>query len=179
VRGPGSAIPIPAQGWEARRAELQHRDQFELRGRVAVAAAGQGFNAKLRWEQTGGQAVLALDGPLGVGGVRVTSEGSNLSVANSRGEQLDSEAARNELSTRLGFEPPISSLRYWVLGVPDPAYPAEETLDADQRLTSLQQDGWQIDYTKYIAIDGRWLPERMTLQRGDVRVRLIVDAWEA
>lgn len=168
--------PIP---WDARRAELQQRDRFELRGRVAVAAAGQGFNARLRWEQAGTKAQLALDGPLGVGGVQVVSDGATLTVANSKGERLDSEAARSELTNRLGFEPPIDSLRYWVLGVPDPSQPAEETLDSDQRLVSLQQNGWQIDYTKYVAVGNRWYPQKMTLKRGDVRVRLVVDNWDA
>jgi outer membrane lipoprotein LolB len=168
-----------AQAWDARRAELQQRDHFGLHGRVAVAAAGQGFNAKLRWEQSGRQANLALDGPLGVGGVQVSSDGANLTVANSKGERLDSEAARNELTNRLGFEPPIESLRYWILGVPDPAHPAEETLDSEQRLVSLQQNGWQIDYTKYVAVGERWFPEKLTLTRGDVRVRVVVDNWDA
>ena len=170
---------VPTQGWDARRSELQQRDKFGLNGRVAVAAAGQGFNARLRWEQIGTQANLALDGPLGVGGVRVSSDGAQLSVQNSKGERLDSDAARNELTTRLGFEPPLQSLRYWILGAPDPAHPAEETLDADQRLISLRQYGWQVDYLKYVAVGNGWYPERLTLQRGDVRVKLIVDNWEA
>jgi outer membrane lipoprotein LolB len=171
--------PGAVQGWDARRAELQQRDKFGLNGRVAVAAAGQGFNARLHWEQVGTKANLALDGPLGVGGVRVSSDGAQLSVQNSKGERLDSDAARNELTARLGFEPPLQSLRYWILGAPDPARPAEETLDADQRLISLRQDGWQIDYSKYVAVGNGWYPERLTLQRGDVRVKLIVDNWDA
>jgi outer membrane lipoprotein LolB len=171
--------PAVAQGWDARRAELQQRDKFGLNGRVAVAAAGQGFNAKLRWEQVGAQANLSLDGPLGVGGVRVQSNGSQLSVQNSKGERLDSDAARQELTSKLGFEPPLQSLRYWILGAPDPSHPAEETLDSDQRLISLRQDGWQVDYSKYIAVGNGWYPERLTLQRGDVRVKVIVDNWDA
>jgi outer membrane lipoprotein LolB len=167
------------QTWDVRKAELQRHDQFALKGRVAVAAAGQGFNAKLHWQQTGSRANLALDGPLGVGGVRVSADGSSLTVENSKGERLDSAAAHEELMNKLGFEPPIQSLRYWILGAPDPSHPAEETVDADQRLISLRQDGWQIDYAKYIPIGNAWYPERLTLVRGDVRVRVIVDNWDA
>ena len=175
---PRQPPPVEAP-WEARRSELQARDTFELRGRVAVVAGEEGFNARLRWEQAGAQSSVALDGPLGVGGVRVTADDQTFSIITSRGEQLNSEAARAELATRLGFEPPLSSLRYWILGVPDPAYPAEEILDDQQRLTTLRQDGWQIDYERYAAAQGQWLPSRLTLTRGDVRVRLLVDAWES
>lgn len=169
--------PAPAGPWEARRAALQERDRFDLSGRIAVAAAQEGFNAKLRWQQQGSRSNLALDGPLGVGGVRITADGSALNVINSRGQPLDSDAARQEIAARLGFEPPLQSLRFWVQGVPDPAHPADEVLDDQQRLATLRQDGWQIDYSKYTAVAGQWLPSLITLKRDDVRVRLLVDGW--
>ncbi len=169
---------VPAQAWDTRRAELQQRDSFELKGRLAVASGKEGFNARLRWEQQGANSSLALDGPMGVGGVRISSNGSDLEVLNSRGQRLDSEAARAEIETRLGFEPPLASLRYWVLGVPNPSMPAEETLDSQQRLERLVQDGWDIEYMSYAAFDGNWLPVRMTLRRNDVRVRVFVDGWQ-
>jgi outer membrane lipoprotein LolB len=174
---PPAAPPSASEPWEVRRSALQSRDRFEMSGRIGVAAAQEGFNAKLRWEQQGKRSDLALDGPLGVGGVRITADGESLNVINARGEQLDSEAARHEIQARLGFEPPISSLRYWVLGVPDPARPAEESLDASSRLASLKQDGWQIDYTAYTDVQGQALPSRVTLTRENVRVRLVVDGW--
>src|SRR5215470_6210906 len=84
--------------WDVRRPQLQARDRFELKGRVAVAAGGEGFNARLRWTQQGRQTRMSLDGPLGAGGVQVTSDGSNVSVVTSRGERLDNDAARAELA---------------------------------------------------------------------------------
>jgi outer membrane lipoprotein LolB len=169
--------PTPSAPWEVRREALQQRDHFDLSGRIAVAAAQEGFNAKLRWQQQGSRSNLALDGPLGVGGVRITADGSTLNVVNSHGDPLDNDAARREIAARLGFEPPLQSLRYWVQGVPDPAHPADEVLDDQQRLTTLRQDGWQIDYAKYSAVAGQWLPSLITLKRDDVRVRLLVDGW--
>jgi outer membrane lipoprotein LolB len=172
--------PPSAQAWDVRRPELQARDRFELKGRVAVAASGEGFNARLRWAQQGERSQLALEGPLGAGGVQVTSDGSDLSIVTSRGERFNSESARTELAARLGFEPPLKSLRYWILGVPDPAQPATEAVDPQQqRLQSLQQSGWQIDYGDYMPVGSEWLPARMTLQRAGVRVRLIVDGWNS
>lgn len=166
------------QNWEVRRTELQRQDRFELKGRLAVAAGKEGFNARLRWQQQGTSSSLALDGPLGVGGVRIATSGTDIEVLNSKGERLDSEAARHEITARLGFEPPLTSLRYWVLGAPDPASRAEETLDAQQRLARLVQDGWDIEYASYAEVNGKWLPSRLTLERDDVRVRVLVDGWQ-
>jgi len=177
------------------RSELQARDHFQLKGRVAVAAGNNGFNAALRWTQTGARSQVALQGPLGVGGVQITADGDTLNVVTSRGEHLDSGGAHAELGDRLGFDPPLSSLRYWILGVPDPAMPSKETVDPRQQwLQSLQQDGWQIDYDGYMPTGkgpaekgadgagpgaGAWLPAKMTVQRSGVRVRLIVDGWSS
>jgi outer membrane lipoprotein LolB len=174
-------LPSPqASAWQVRRPELQAREHFELKGRVAVAASGQGFNARLRWAQDGTRAQVALDGPLGAGGVHLSAAGDDLDIALPSGARLNGAAARAELASRLGFDPPLGSLRYWILGVPDPARPAEETLDeALQRLTRLEQDGWRIEYPGYVAVGSEWLPARVTLERGNVRVRLLVDDWQS
>ena len=172
---------VPSSTWEERRAHLQARERFEIKGRAGIVAGQDGFTAGLHWMQSGGQSQLDLQGPLGVGGVHISANGDALSLINSRGEHLDSDAARAELQMRLGFDAPLASLRYWILGVPDPAQAAgtaAEVLDVEHRLTSLQQAGWQIDYADYVAVKGEWLPGRVTLQRANVRVRLIVDHWE-
>jgi outer membrane lipoprotein LolB len=143
-----------------------------------VAARGEGFNANLHWTQEGARSQLTLAGPLGVGGAQITTSGHELTVITARGEHVESEAAHAELAARLGFDPPLASLRYWVLGVPDPNGPATETLDAaQQRLSALTQDGWQVEYLRYMAAGGEALPARLTLQRDAVRVRLLVDDW--
>jgi len=164
------------QTWEARRTQLQQRESFELKGRVAVAAGQEGFNARLRWVQQGERSKLSLDGPLGVGGAQVDLDAKSLSVRNSRGETLSDSAARSELTTRLGFDPPLHSLRYWVQGVPDPGAPSSETLDDQQRLAALEQDGWKIQYSNY-SPTGDQLPQRLTLQKESVRVRMLIDTW--
>ena len=177
------AVPLPAPTappWDTRRPQLQAREHFELKGRVAVAAGAQGFNARLRWAQDGERAQVALEGPLGAGAVHIDAAGSDLDIVTASGARLTSDAARAELSARLGFEPPLASLRYWILGVPDPATPADETLDAaHQHLTRLEQDGWRIDYDSYVAVGSEWLPARLTLERSDVRVKLLVDDWQS
>ena len=171
--------PTPGASWEMRRPQLQSLTHFQLRGRVAVAAGGEGFNANLHWTQEGARSEVTLEGPLGVGGAQLTATGDELTVITSRGERVESAAAHAELAARLGFDPPLSSLRYWVLGVPDPTQPASESLDpAQQRLSGLTQGGWHVEYQSYESAGGEALPARLTLQRDEVRVRLLVDEWQ-
>src|SRR5579859_69321 len=160
VQPPGTG----AQSWDVTRPALQGRDHFQLQGRVAVAAGKDGFSAALSWAQAGTVSQVSLQGPLGAGAMQITANGDNLSILNSHGDHLDSDAARADLEARLGFEPPLGSLRYWILGVPDPATPAKESLDPQQqRLQRLSQDGWQVDYAGYMPNGSGWLPARLTV----------------
>lgn len=170
--------PAPTVAWSVRRPALQTLSRFGLNGRVAVAVGNQGFNAGVRWAQSGATTRLTLTGPLGAGGVEVTADGGNLSVITSSGKRMGNAAAREELQDKLGFEPPLTSIRYWVLGVPDPGTPASVRLDSQQRLTELTQDGWQVEYTSYMPVGAEWLPRLLTLRRAGVRVRMIVEAWQ-
>ncbi len=170
--------PAPTVAWSVRRPTLQNLDRFDLDGRVAVAVGGQGFDAGMRWVQSGAMTRLVLSGPLGAGGVEVTANGADLSVITSSGKRLGAAAARAELTDKLGFEPPLTSIRYWVLGVPDPGAPAAVRLDSRQRLTELTQEGWRIDYTSYMPVGAEWLPRLLTLRRAGVRVRMLVNGWQ-
>lgn len=169
--------PAPAMAWSVRRPELQSLTRFHLTGRVAVAVAQRGFNANIRWVQNGTRTRMTLSGPLGADAAQVTADGASLSVITPRGRHLGTAAARDILERQLGFEPPLSSLRYWILGVPDPGAPAQVALDAEQRLARLRQDGWSIEYQGYTPVGADWLPRLLTVQRAGVRLRMVVDEW--
>lgn len=176
---PGSVSALPPD-WPARRAWLQREAGFDLRGRVAVAAGGEGFSAGLRWQQRDTEARIELDGPFGVGGLRLLARGEELELTTARGERLDGQAARAELERRLGFALPLAALRYWVRGVPDPAAPASETLAPDApRLAALEQLGWHIDYPSYGDGPGiaPALPRRLTAARESTRLRMVIESW--
>src|ERR1044072_463014 len=110
VSGPGADAP-----WAEQYSALTTLENYALAGRVAVAANGQGFSANLRYRQQQQHSDLALDGPMGIGGMRMEFDDRALSVTNSRGEKLDGAAARAEIEHRLGFELPLIELRWWLL----------------------------------------------------------------
>jgi len=173
-----SLMPAPGLPWPERRAALQAVADYDFSGRLAAANGAEGFSASVDWRQRGAESDLLLRAPLGVGGARLHYDGSRLQVTGADGTLLDGEAARNELVRRLGFEPPLASLRYWLLGVPDPATAAAETLDGAQRLQQLQQSDWQVAYSDYRPTAGQWLPQRLALQRGEWRLKLQVSRWQ-
>jgi outer membrane lipoprotein LolB len=171
--------PAPeALSWPQRRELIQQRAQFEFSGRIAVVVSQEGFTAAVRWQQQMAQSAVQLNGPLGLGGASVQFDGQQLEVRNAQGKILNNDAAQSELIQRLGFEPPFEELRYWLQGVPHPGSAAQELLDAEQRLSVLRQNDWEIFYPEYHAVAGQWLPARLQLTRAAVRVKIIIIRWQ-
>ena len=179
-RRASAVLSIVDGSWPERRASLQELAQFSLSGRIAVAAAEQGFSGHLRYGLARQRSDLMIDGPMGIGGLHIGWDGEAIEVVTSRGLRLDGAAARAEIERRLGFALPLAELRYWLLGVPTPNAPAQETLrEVDgvaKRLAGLQQSDWVIDYASYGTAPA--LPNKLTARRADTRVRIVVDRWQ-
>lgn len=177
---PPRPATVPAT-YEARRTLLQAAGQFRLEARIAAAVGQEGFSAGLTWMQRGRRSQISLQAPLGFGSAEILRDGDTLSLRSSRGDHYEGDGALEELSRRLGFAPPLDSLRYWVLGVPDPGLPGIETPDEAQRLSVLEQAGWRIQFQEYRSFGAgpleAVLPRRLTLEREGVRLRLVADRW--
>ena len=171
--GPGAEAPWPEQ-----RAALEKLDRYGLSGRVAVAAQGQGFSASLRYQQQSRRSNLSLDGPLGIGGLRVDIEGEGIAIATSRGEKLDGQAARDELERRLGFQLPLTELRWWLLGIPAPGEASVNQDGGSGEIRDFTQNGWHVSINSRAASLGFALPQRLTAEREGARLKLLVENWQ-
>jgi outer membrane lipoprotein LolB len=173
IPGPGADAPWPEQ-----RAALEKLDRYALNGKVAVAANGQGFTATLRYTQLPKRADLALDGPLGIGGMRIALAEHSLGVTNSRGEALDGEAARAEIERKLGFELPLDELRWWLLGLPAPGQSDIDAAPDTGEIRGFGQNGWRVAINTRAPALGFSLPQRLTAERGGARLKLFIERWQ-
>jgi outer membrane lipoprotein LolB len=169
--------PETIQPWAQRLEALRAIEQFELDGRVAASDGVTGFSAGLRWRQHAGTSSIDLTAPLGVGAAHIEQTAHSMQLRTSQGANFDGAAADAQLAETLGFEPPMHSLAFWLRGASDPSLPAEESLDAEQRLAHLEQDGWQVDFPDYMRVQQLWLPQHLTVTRGALRLRLVVNSW--
>lgn len=172
----GIELP-PMPDWETRRAVLSRIDHWEFKGRIGVSAGDEGFNANLSWQQQGERFHAAVSGPLGIGKVRMEGDGNTVTVTDNDGKVHQLEDADAELRAMYGWTLPVASLRYWALGIPDPASPAATELAGDGRLARLEQRDWTVRFTDYEKDAGRPMPRRLTAVNHDTRVRLVIDNW--
>jgi outer membrane lipoprotein LolB len=173
--------PPPAskqQAWTQRQQQLQCAALWSLRGRMALAAQGKGWSARLTWQQQGDDFDMRLSGPLGWGGFRLSGDRAHVNLTG-EGKSYDfQEAPERVIQREFGYDIPVSGLRYWMLGINAPDEPFTYQLNPWGQPQQLQQSGWTIDYAEYSAGDGAGLPKRLTMSRPGVRIKLLVDDWQ-
>jgi len=173
-----AGVPLPElDSWETRVAVLGSRSHWHFSGRVAVKAGEEGFNGKINWSQQDDVFEMTVAGPLGVGAVRIEGDARRVVLTDKDGEQTVMQDAERELFWRYGWTIPVSSLRYWALGIPDPALPATTALDEQGRLQTLEQGNWRVEISSYRASSGQSMPRILTASNPDTRVRMVIDSW--
>ncbi len=167
----------PIDTWDQRMDVLGGVEAWEFRGRVAVKAADDGFNAKFGWEQDEDTFSATVSGPLGMGTVRVAGNGRTVVLTDKDGVRTELEDAELELRWRYGWTIPVESLRYWALGIPDPDVPAVTEFNDDGQLARLEQGGWVVEISRYREGGGQQMPRILTATNHDTRVRMVIDRW--
>jgi outer membrane lipoprotein LolB len=161
-----------------RRSVLESLDGWDLSGRIAVNTGERAFQGRFRWRQIDDTLDLSIRGPLGTGILEIAGPTGGLTV-NTRGETLSLTDPETELSQLMGWWLPVESFSAWLLGLPDPTYPATTSFDPDDRLRRFEQRLWQVSYESYQVAQGMVLPERIDLAHRDLELRVTVDRWES
>jgi outer membrane lipoprotein LolB len=167
----------PIDSWEVRNQVLGNLEDWEFKGRIAVKAGDDGFNGKFNWAQEGDAFNATVGGPLGMGTVRIEGDGNSVLLTDKDGEETVLDDAEAELRWRYGWTIPVASLRYWALGIPDPAYPAVTGFDDDGRLARLEQSNWVVEISRYREGGGQQMPRILSATNPDTRVRMVIDRW--
>ena len=164
----------PAQVLPASNASIE---AFSLNGRVAVKIDDRGYTASLRWRHSATHDTIKLLSPVGsvVGQIEADANGATLTTGDKK--VYHSNDAQSLTREVLGWDLPLSGLRYWVTGRVDPALPVQaQERDDPQRLKSLTQNDWRIAYLEYFGDSA--LPARLSLAYDRLNLRLIVEHWE-
>ncbi len=170
------AVP-EAGSWEDYQRRVLALNDWALDGKIGIRTAAESHSARLQWQQQPSDYRIMISGPLGQGGARIegSDEGVVIDVA---GEgRYAAQSPEELLQQLLGWSFPVSEARYWVRGLPAPGLPYTPSF-RENRLETLEQGGWMIHYSGYSQDAGPGLPERITLQRADLTIRLIIKDWE-
>ena len=172
------SVLLPDLGqWETRKAVLEQTDEWEFSGRIGVRAGDEGFNGKIWWRQDGIVYRARLSGPIGVGTVFVNGDGREATLTDRDGVVTELDDADVDIRTGYGWTIPVTSLRFWALGIPDPSLPSSIEFNEDGQMSNLRQGQWTVTIGEYADGGGQAMPRRLTAVSGDILVRLVIDEW--
>ncbi len=180
VSVPGTApTGLPDESaWQLRRVQLEKLADWELQGRVGIINGKDGGSGSMEWKQRGQFLAFSFRGPFGAGALQVQGDANALWVRSSRGDDFITTDPEQDFSQRLRLPLPVLSMRYWMLGLPDPHAAFTKTVDTKGLLVTLTQRGWHVDYQAYATFSGYDLPTRLQIERDSVQIKVAVNEWQ-
>ena len=186
-------LPDPAAAQAAQRARetalgLATGDcavpNWSMSGRVALSNGKDGGSGRIEWLQGDGRVQVTLSAPITRQNWTLAVDAGEATLDGVPNGPLSGPDAAALLRTATGWDIPVAALGCWVRGAPAPA----GTLGASRiefaaslLPVRLEQGGWRVDYAdwKVDGVSGLSMPGRINAQRGEDRVRLVVDRWDA
>lgn len=180
-RLPPQDAGIAEQQQAQREAVLRTRRTWSLSGRIALSNGRNGGSGRIEWEQGADGLQVSLSAPVTRQSWRLSVDAGGARLDGLEGGTRIGPDATVLLREATGWEIPVGALGDWLRGMrASGAASASAQYDASGRLSRLEQDGWVIDY--------RWpasgatepvLPVRIDAAKGEAKVKLIVDDWQA
>ncbi|MFC0268266.1 lipoprotein insertase outer membrane protein LolB [Kushneria aurantia] len=163
--------------WRSQQSRLEALQSWQALGKVGIRTPDDSQSANLDWVQQPGQYRISVSGPWGTGRNTLEGDDSGVTLTNSDGTF---RAATPEalMAQQMGWSLPLSSLDYWVRGLPDPRGPHRVSEDDRGFPATLDQAGWHIEYRDWSLADGLWLPRRLIMTYDDIRTTLVINRWQ-
>lgn len=166
--------------WPERQLQLSALTDWQFRGHVIFKMPKRRFSANVYWQQNVDVYQVMLFGPLGFNAVNLDGKPGVVSLKDSHGHVYKAENPESLMQEQLGWSLPISSLYYWVRGLPSPEPIIRVTYDAYHRISHLEQQGWSVDYIAYQRVQLFELPQEITFMQDKYYLHLTIesDSWK-
>lgn len=157
----------PMLSKQARLHLLQQMQVWQAEGRVSIQERNQAQTASYRWQQEHQNFRAYFYSPFSSQSLTLRGNATQVTVEAVQGMT----AEEVELEQNL----PLAQLGYWAKGIPTPTTTVEQAIyDSCNQLTKLQQDGWLVEYQSYAKAAPISLPEKITLCKGPIKVKLTI-----
>ena len=172
------AVEDPERVFAERLARLADIEQWTAVGKLGIRSAKDSWSAGIQWRQNRDSYGIRLTGPLGQGLMELHGGPGLVEMRTSDDRIYHASTAEELMQIHAGWRVPLTGLRHWILGRPDPEAPIVVLeLDSGGRLAELRQLGWVIRFQRYDDFDGIALPTKLTLENPRVSGKLIVRSW--
>lgn len=170
--------PIAQISWKDRQAALERLRNWQLNGKIAIQTAQDAGSATVDWIQNRSSYQISLYGPLGSHGIKLAGQPGHVTLDTSDGKHFTANNAEQLLAKNWGWNLPVSNLTYWVRGLPVPTSTYSSHFDNSNRLTSLQQQGWNVQFLGYTNEGAIDLPSKISITSATFKTKIVIYQWK-
>jgi outer membrane lipoprotein LolB len=174
---PPSQQPPASSAQQQHLATLAHIKAFSLKGRLGVITNPRGFSGSIDWQHLTDSDNVDVYSPLGGKVANIAKTPSEVTLTTQDGRVLNAADAETLTEREMGFRLPLTGLSDWALGRPTASKIIAVSSDAQGRLLTLKQDGWDISYENYVNNNGVDLPGKIVLKSEKLNLKLLVQQW--
>lgn len=161
-------------GYAANPENITH---WQITGKIAYRSPEKNSSGRLLWKQADEQFNIGLSGPLGQGVVKISGTPQDALIEIAGQDNYYTSEPEHTLREQIGADIPLDALPYWILGVPVPHQISLCQRDTVGRNISIEQAGWNLEYSKYQHINGFWLPGKISIHKQDKMLLLVINHW--
>ncbi len=175
VRTRGTAAQISAQ--ESRETQLAPRTSWSFEGHFAVSDGHDGGSGTLSWQANGSDYSLILRAPVTGKTVQLQGGLGGAVLTGVRDLPIRGDNAQALLADEFGWHMPVDQLIWWVRGLRAPDGPAEMSYGGNGLPSTIEQDGWSVEYRDWYADSQPPLPRKIYAAKPPYSVRLLIERW--
>ena len=157
--------------------QLNHLQQWQVRGKLSVVSPEDAVTGYLTWQQDYENFDLFITGPFGQGSSRLVGNSGQATLTLPSQDPVKAPSAEYLMARYLGWQFPVMDIRYWIKGQASPNSSVTEARNTMGLLKSLQQHGWQVEFSRYQRQGDTWLPGRIKMTGQQYKFIFAIKEW--
>jgi outer membrane lipoprotein LolB len=157
---------------------LAELDNWKITGKLAIRTPQKAQSINLIWQQQGINYTVKLNGPMGFGAA--TIDGNQQQATIKHGSKILTGNPDQLGLELLGVPLSADTMSCWIKGLASPnhAKASNTAIQEDGLISSLQQNGWQLQFYDYQAKGKYMMPKKISGRRGELSFKLVVKQWD-
>ncbi|EPJ49782.1 MAG: hypothetical protein OFPI_22700 [Osedax symbiont Rs2] len=172
-----TAPELAPLNWQQHFNSMRSLQKWDANAQIAIKIDKKTQKAKMLWQQNQSHYDISFLGPFGHAGPKIYGDNQSTTLLIPKEAPLTGTNTSSLLQQRLGWQLPVENAQYWIKGIPSPLSDSQLTLK-DQRLYTLQQDGWTVSYPQYRQVANQYLPAKIIISKDNLRLLLVIYKWQ-
>jgi outer membrane lipoprotein LolB len=157
---------------------LAELDNWKITGKLAIRTPQKAQSINLIWQQQGINYTVKLNGPMGFGAT--TINGNQQQATIKHGSKILTGTPDQLGLELLGVPLSAVAMSWWIKGLTSPnhAKTSNTAIQEDGFISSLQQNGWQLQFSDHQAQGAFMMPKKISGRRGELSFKLVIKQWD-